>query len=360
MDNKKILESVKLKIAISNNKEEDIVMKNGNGKFRKSIGLVAGIILSTTVITTTGVALTKKYTNKFGDNASQGVQIAVDNNYIETVNTEYQSSAGIDISVDSFLIDDSNFDIIFDIKFDDNYNVNEMLGLQLLDLRVIDETGKTVFATTEAEAKMDNLEELYKNAEDSMNNYKLYFGGYGGDNKIIGEHQIKNYVNATGNPVNFPRSRKLIVTFSKIKITKYMINPEDISKNPIYTGKWNFELDVPENMYNRELIFYKVKNINSGNYVVDKAQLSNTAFKIYISKADGLAMANDEYVETSDGRKFYSAQRNDGDGGLSVDSDGNVKYYKTFNLTKFDTTDNLKVHLFKDDGQEVIIELDRL
>ena len=37
-----------------------------------------------------------------------------------------------------------------------------------------------------------------------------------------------------------------------------------------------------------------------------------------------------------------------------------MKYYNTFNLTKFDATDNLKVYLFKINGEEIIIELEKV
>ena len=42
-----------------------------------------------------------------------------------------------------------------------------------------------------------------------------------------------------------------------------------------------------------------------------------------------------------------------------VNSDGTVRYYNTFNLTSFNATDKLKVHLFKTSGEEVIIELEK-
>ena len=357
MNNNKIFEKVKMKIAISNNKEEDIVMKKRHNKTIKCIGIATCIIISTTILTNTGITLTRKYLDKFGSNSSQGVQTAVNNDYVQDVDVEYQNSSGIDITVDSFLLDDSNFDIVFDIKLSDEYDAKEMRSLQLVDLKVIDEIGREVFATTQAEAEYENIQELHDNIDDSRENYKLYFGGYGENSEIVGEHEIRHYMTATGNPVNFPKSKKLTISFSRIRVLKDIMNLENPEKNPIYKGQWNFELDVPEKMYNRDLIYYKMKNVTGGEYIVDKAQLSNTAFKIYIDDAKGLKMDVNEYVETSDGKKFTPACRSDGDGGMSIDKDGNVKYYNTFNLTQYDATDTLKVHLFKDNGDEVTIEL---
>ena len=92
-------------------------------------------------------------------------------------------------------------------------------------------------------------------------------------------------------------------------------------------------------------------------YFLYYGRVSNTAFKIYLSNCNGIAHNENECVETSDGRKFYPAGRSDGDGMISVEEDGNVKYYNTFNLTNYDATDNLKVHLFKENGDEIIVEL---
>lgn len=68
-----------------------------------------------------------------------------------------------------------------------------------------------------------------------------------------------------------------------------------------------------------------------------------------------------EYVETSDGKKFETAQRSDGDGGYGVPKGENkiIEYHQTFNLTKYDATDELKVHIFTNKGDEIIIELEK-
>ena len=69
-----------------------------------------------------------------------------------------------------------------------------------------------------------------------------------------------------------------------------------------------------------------------------------------------------EYVETSEGKKFEPAGRSDGDGGYSLpagESNKIVNYSQTFNLTKFDATDELKVHIFTNKGEEIVIEYER-
>ena len=56
MDNKKILEKVQMKIAISNVKKEDIVMNKRNVNFWKKVSLAACIVLSIHPLICSGLA----------------------------------------------------------------------------------------------------------------------------------------------------------------------------------------------------------------------------------------------------------------------------------------------------------------
>ena len=66
MDNDKILEKVKMKIAISKVNEEDIVMKKSKLNIGKNIGIAACILLSMSGI----VYATSMLISKFGPNSS--------------------------------------------------------------------------------------------------------------------------------------------------------------------------------------------------------------------------------------------------------------------------------------------------
>jgi len=352
MDNKKIFEKVQMKIAISKVKEEDIVMNTSKLNIGKKAGIAACILLSTTGM----VFATSQIINMFGANSSDGVQTAINNDYYSQVNTEYKESNGISTSIDSFLIDDNNFDMSINIKFDDRYNINQMLSdngkIDIMDLKVVNEKGEKVFATHELQS--EEMTSLYKTEQNAKENYDAYKGGYSVTSEKVDDNTIKLYLTATGNPENFPESKKLIVTFNRI-VRKYWENNE--LKYNIYNGEWNYEIDVPNKMTKSNITEYELVSISDKNYKFEGARLSNTAFKIYLSNCDGIGWNDNECVETSDGNKFYPARRSDGDGLISVDGNGMVTYYQTFNLTNFDATDTLKVHLFKTDGTEVIIEL---
>ena len=300
MDNNKIYERLKMRIAISKINEEDIVMEKKKSNILKNIGIAACILLSTSGI----VFATNMIVNKFGPNSSDGSQIAVDNGYV--------AKATENSIVDSFMIDNYNFYIAFN---------KEKLGLSYNDILQKYEN------TQIGEKQKEYLKVTNEKGEEVFNNTNTAFGLTEEDNKIF----------YTATAKEFPVSQKLYIDFDGRKEV----------------------LDVPENMQG-EIVEYKLKSISDKNWKFEKATLSNTAFKIYLSDCYGFDWNNEDSVETSDGKKFYKAKRNDGDGEFSVDNNGNVKVYTTFNLTKFDATDNLKVHLFKANGEEVVIELEKI
>ena len=353
MNNNKIFEKVKMKIAISQIvKEEDIVMNKNKLNIGKGIGIAACIVLSMTGV----VFATTQIINKFGANSSDGIQTAIDNEYYSDVNTEYKEANGISTSIESFLIDDNNFDMNINIKFDGSYNLQDMLSndgrIDIMDLKVVNEKNEKVFATREIES--EEMMSLYKTEQEARENYNSYEGAYSETSEKINDNEIKFYLTATGNPTEFPVSQKLIVTFNKIRNRHW---ENDQEKDIIYKGKWKYELDVPSSMAKSNIVHYQLVSISDKNYKFEDAKISNTAFKIYLSNCNGITWNDNQCVETSDGRKFYPAQRSDGDGEISVKEDGIVRYYNTFNLTNYDATDTLKVHLFKTNGDEIIVEL---
>ena len=299
MDNKRILEKVQMKIAISKVNEEDIGMKKSKLNFVKKIGIAACALLSTTGVVFAAAAII----NKFGANSSEGAQRAVESGYIV-----YSKEDSI---VDSFLIDNYNFYITFR---------EDKLGLTEEDIRKkydkveIGERGKEYLTI-----KNEKDEVVFSNLSTGHGRY---------------EENGKIYYTAAGQEI--PVSKKLYIDFD---------------------GKKEV-LDVPENMQS-ELVKYKLKSISDENWKFESASLSNTAFKIYLSNCDGIDHNENNRVTTSDGKDYYKQGRNDGDGSISIGSDGIVKYYNTFTLTKFDATDVIKVYLYKSNGDEVIIELEK-
>ena len=344
--NKEMLERVKQKISISNFEEgENIIMKKDKKNILKPVAIASIVIMSISGATFAATTFIKDF---FGKNSSDGVDTAVNNGYVSDIKTDYQNADGIEINVDSILMDDFNFDMNFNVKINENYNIDDFEHVEFEDLKIVDETGKIVFDTHDLIQEDDKIEDHYQ-------------GSYSFLPTKVNDNEFKLSLSATGNPNAFPKSKHLTVDFTKIKTYKYI---NEKKEEIVYKGNWHFEIDVPEEFYNRETIIYKVNSCTDESININKvtASLSNTAFKISIPEigAEGIALQK-EYVETSEGIKFETAQRSDGDGGYSLPSGENkiINYHQTFNLTKYDATDNLTVHMFTNKGEEIIIELER-
>ena len=192
MDNNKIFEKTKMKIAISNVKEEDIVMDKRKLNIGKGIGIAACITLSMTGV----VFATTQIINKFGANSSDGIQTAIENGYYSDINTEYKEANGISTSIEAFLIDNDNFDINFNIKFDDSYSLQDMLAndgkIDIMDLKVVNEKNEKVFATRELET--EEMTSLYKTEQEARDNYTSYNGSYSETTQKINDNEIEKTI----------------------------------------------------------------------------------------------------------------------------------------------------------------------
>lgn len=265
-----ILEQTKMKIALKNFSEESTIKKNNYKKYSSNliITLVACIIISS--ITYASIQIK----NIFGDNSSEGVSTASNNNYIfnYTDNT-YIESQGVLVKIDSFLIDDFNLAINFNFTFNNNLANSNIIDIWICDLKVIDEENITVFG--------GNLEE----------------SGYKGGYSYLTSCNNEIYTVSFSSPSNkaYPRSKLLNISFSTIKIDPNT----DIDGDETYiSGSWNFSIKVPDIMYNRKTLNYTVKNCNDKNTVVKNATLSITALKF-------------DLTTTSDKINFDTARNHD-------------------------------------------------
>ena len=356
----KILENVRQKIAISNFEEEERLDMKNTRKSMFKIGIAACCV----IVSMTGIVFAKDIgnfvKNLFGKNTSDGVDTAVNERYVANVNTEYQNAEGIEISVESLIMDDFNFAMNFDVKLSEGYNIDEFEKTLFTDLVITDENGEMVFNT-----KDDMTENGYMGAYSMLVTKKT-------------DNEFTVSLAATGNTKAFPKSKHLTVKFTKLTTSQYV---NEQRQDTVYEGDWTFEVDVPEEFYNRESVIYKVKNCSEEGIDINQvtAVVSNTAFKLSIPeistdkvdytllKADTVGSIYDrialqkEYVETEPGKRFEISARSDGDGGYSVPEGENkiVNYHQTFNLTQYDATDEITVHMFTNKGEEITIVLEK-
>ena len=304
----------------------------------------------------------------FGANASDGVDTAVNYGFVAKPKIEEQTASGISATIENFMMDDYNFGINFILTFENKEDAEKLGAKDILlqDLKIVDEENNVVFST-------NYYKEDYEKQE-------FYYNGFSMKSNLIEDNKIRVSLITSGGVTPFPKSKKLKVTFKRIAEEIYPTSEEELLKTEqnVYIGDWNFEVDVPKEMYEREVVVYKVKSCNDKDTVVDNATLSNTAFKISIpvtttDKIDYKALYDrenrksiydlialqKEYVETSDGKRFEAS--NDGNNHYrGVKGEEKITdYAQTFNLTKFDATDELTVHIFTNSRKEIIIEFEK-
>ena len=438
MDNQELLKKFKMNVAVNQFKneyinkhtlKEEIKWRKYAMKRKLIAGLCGGFILIS------GVAFAANYDKivetfflgKGLDYAAQNGYIAnPDMDYIESNTTVTDQITGITLDninvnakIEDFLMDDLNISTHFtfelDTKINETFDLDTLHHIELKDLIVTDEKNKILYCmdqeTLENYCKENNLDEKYTEFSDNYYNCGL--------NAVIVKHDKENgIINFTYNmykgDTSFPKSKKLNFKFTQIQLKReeWLENENSIVN---LKGNWNIDLDVPEKMYNRQSIAYKVVSCENSDFQVTNATLTDTGFEfgmiisniekpkpsqilkdLWQEYSDGkididefnrrlnedeeIRKAFDEYtsrpietyrnsqnddsfetityVENEKGEKFEStmspSRRQDGNF-----IDGNkYSFYETFGLTTYTATDKLKVRvLFKD--KPYIVELEK-
>lgn len=429
MNNNEIFENVKMKIAISNMKEKDMKTNENKPKFKKLIGIAAACI----IVSISGVAVATNYNriiNYFG--LGKGVDSAIENGYIENPNMNYISSQStlesasnatilsdleVNTKIDDFLMDDLNLSVNFNLRFDEKLNIDNVESIELQDLIVTDEENRIICCMATKEVFDEYCKE---------NNLPYVYGEFNENYINNGLNSFIKYRNSTNNQINliyniyadqFPRSQKLKFSFSKI-LLKEFYNEEE--KNTILTGSWEINVNVPETMYNRQNVTYKVTSCSNQNFNITTAFASDTGFEIGIiisevpkpqnylqvlneqieqelsegkiteseveerkdtllrtskyqelidqyypmedtplAESDKTNIEETSYIENENGEKFEKSLSPSRRQDANFIEGNKFSYYETFELTKYELTNKLKLQLiFK--GEPVIIELEKI
>ena len=365
---------------------EDIIkntLNNQNNntyyKYKKIIKKVACfilvIVLATSVIFAKDILAYIRYLLK--TNSSKGEQTAIDNGYIEEVNMKYINSNGVNVRVSEILMDDYNLSILFNIEIPETEGVESIYNVKLSNLIITDEQNNVLVLALE---NSERYEEFYKenNIQERNRNIAYNKGAYYGE-IITSYGRTIEYKYMTYSE-EFPKSKKINISFDKIVLS----NKNSYDKTVI-EGEWNIEVNLPEEMYNRETLIYNAKN-STEDILIKSFKVSNTGTKIelitrwgdpvyteedseeektrkteeFFNNAHSVQniLVKNEYIENSNGEKFYPVvNSSDGNGGYNQMFNGMLRYWQTFNLTKYDATDNLKLVLEKQ-GEIIEIELE--
>lgn len=315
-------------------------------------------------------SIMKKYSNT-------GVQEAIDNGYIQYSNKDKAEENGIVVSIKEILMDDYNLSILFDLYSPNINNTSKYDKIILSNLLIEDEENNVIIANLEGTEK---YEKLYKEKNiTNMNKNISYADSI--NSKVLTNYDKNVEYMLIASSDNFPRSKKLYISFDKII---YISNENNEEK--IIEGDWKLTINLSDKICNRETLVYNVKSCSKQGIIVTMANVSNTAMKLRFTTRWGNPVYNEndseedkqkkikeffdnthsvdnilikgEYVENSNGEKFYPLQSGDGDGGYNQMFNGMLNYWQTFDLTKYNATETLKVVMQTKDGEEIIIELE--
>lgn len=334
----KILEKLKLKIAISEIKKEYNIAKK-----KKFISKKIAMAACACLILTTGVVFSKEIEDivKYWFGLNESVNKAAENGYVEEIDSNSVESEvvlenqeegivinDIDVSLklDEFVMDDlvlsTNMTFQFDERIKEVFDLDKVQHISIRDLIILDEENKILYCTA-SEPEFKILKEKYNLSQEYLEDTEYFYNctsGYG----LIGHNKEQNIIkyNIEVNPSDrfFPKSKELRCIFTKIKLEKFeeytgqdIENGEYLDSNSIILkGDWEFKFDVPEKMYNRENAEYEVVSISDPNVEVYLSQASETGFCLgaIISNVDETPDLDLMYIDEMD-RKYKNGELTD-------------------------------------------------
>lgn len=378
--------------------------------------LIKKIIITILSIVTLsgGLVIAKNYLfTKF--DMGEGINKAIQEGYIyrpeENKNTEQiilnsnNPDLKFNISINEFLMDDRNISTSFLINYE-NIELNNIRNIKLEDLIITDEENKILYCVNEeAFNKFCNENCLnYKFSETNDNYFTSGVNNFIQPSTNINEKKLIYNIFLGGLDSNYPKSKKLNYKFTSISL---MDNDYNESMN--IKGYWNLSIDVPEKMYKRKDISYKVKSCSNNNIDVLTAKGSDTGFELhcilnnieipekvreyrrslkmylnneisyekwqriyveyeqsdlslppirsYYEPELGETIEDCTYIENEKGEKFLISDNPGRKQNKNFIDDNTFNVYETFDLTKYDITNELKIHIvFYDNVYTIVIE----
>ena len=272
--NDKILEKVRTKVAISNFEEEERFSMSKNKILRTaaSLFLVLGI---TCGVAYAGYQITNYFRIKGIDDA--GIQTALQNNYVQNIDIDYIEKEEVKFKVDYLMMDDINFDLVFNFITKDE--VENYEGIAVSNLKITDENNNQIYISSEdQDVWTKNIalsSEMWTTIEKQ-------------------DHTLRQVVHLTSN--NFPKSNKIYVSFDEVIL--YNVN----NGNPItikYEDDYKLEFDVSEQLSNRKSVEYI-----SSNSKIERAILTNSGFAITMKENDYIPRNANYIVKDAEGNSY--------------------------------------------------------
>lgn len=352
-NNDVLKEKFKFRIAISKIKEEENIEKNKNFSGKK-----IAIAACACFVFTTGIVFAKEIKEFIFDKYRLGSESTINNGYIKEYDenniensvkynatvTKKDNSREImtNISIKNFLMADGRISIDYILEFDDkikdyievvkteegNIDYEKFYIIELTEAYILDEENNLVYSPYMWN-ELDNEKEKFKDFCEE-NNLNFEYGNFNNkyfksilNNNLEEFDEEKNilYMNLSiGNSSNieFPKSKKLKMIIKEIKLIPKDIEIRgNLDEYITVNGNWILNIDLPEIMYNREDIEYRVVSTENKDFEVTSAKATESKFELdlIISNIEEAvipkecARINDEVMDKNGGQMSYPSTK---------------------------------------------------
>lgn len=267
--------------------------------------------------------------SSFGKNSS-GLNKAAENGYIQNISMNYIQTSNLSYKATYLLMDDKNFDLGLNLKFNDN--ISNYQGFHISNINITDENNNLIYSENGNFEGSDDL-------ETSM--------GWKVINKDTTNNSIEQLLFLDGK--NFPKSKKLYITFNDVVLYNTS-NGKPITKK--IEGSYKLIIDVDNIFSNRQNIQYIPKeNVQNKDIKFNTAELSSTGFTV-----DFTSNLNDisQIKLIDNNNKEYSISN-------SYQEDTSLpksKLYEiTFDLTQYDKPNNVYLYIIESNNTQIKIPL---
>lgn len=284
----------------------------------KILKTVATFIIAVGIIgsaTYAGVKIVEIFKIKGMDDA--GIQTALQNNYVQNIDMDYIEEEKIKFKVDYLMMDDINFDLVFNFVTEDS--VDNYEGIAVSNLKITDENNNQIYIDSEDQdiwtKNIALMAERWSVIEKQGNT-------------------LRQVMHLTSN--NFPKSNKIYVSFDKVVL--YNVN----KGNPItieYDGNYKLEFDVAKQLTERKSIEYEARN----SKMIEDIKLTNSGLAVTINSEKYISPKDNITVTDSSGNVHTLSNT------LRILDENNLnkidKQILIFNMTIYNESDTITLKL---------------
>lgn len=263
--------------------EKEIIEIKNNKIIKLLIFLVIVSVISS------GAVIAKNTINKLFFGGSEGFNSAIENNYsITDSDASYIYSNNIGIKIENIILDNSYLGIDFNMKYDnEEYN---MLNMFFENIIIYDEDNCILYCNKKEMfndfCKSKELDYIWEESNDFINSGISIYNS--NPNDCIYNLYAKE----------FPKSKEIFVDIQNI------INQTD--NRIVINGKWNLNIKLTEEMYNRKT--RKFANLN----IVDNLEIINVEASKTNTKVEFSLKGNIPWDEMLEKEKFVAKLYNEG------------------------------------------------